>query len=144
MKNLFLDDVRQVKDAFIIGNFDFKSLEEASSINNWCWDIVRNYDQFVKYVEENGIPHTVSFDHDLSQEAVEHYMKEARLTGVFEYGNLKDKTGLHCALYLLDKCIKEKKPFPKYYIHSANEIGRNNIKKEIEEFTNRYPFLKND
>jgi hypothetical protein len=48
MKKLYLDDIRTPKTK--------------------GWDIVRSYDEFVKWIEENGLPDKLSFDHDLGEE----------------------------------------------------------------------------
>ena len=47
LKKLYLDDVR---------------IPQTEG-----WEIVRNYDDFVKWIEENGLPDIVSFDHDLAE-----------------------------------------------------------------------------
>lgn len=49
---LFLDDVRTVKMVY-------KSLEESDFV------IVRNYNEFVSTIKENGLPEFISFDNDL-------------------------------------------------------------------------------
>jgi hypothetical protein len=147
---LFLDDQRNPKDAWIYPRrgdnnilIDNNSLEQTSGIPNGIWEIVRNYDEFVAKIEESGVPRIVSFDHDLDESAVRHYMNEARITGFIDYFKIKEKTGLHCASYLIDRCLKTNTQFPHYFIHSANTIGTENIKNEIEEFLQRYPQLRN-
>lgn len=63
--NLFLDDVRIPKEAF-----GYMHLPIYISVD---WIVVRNYNDFVKQIKENGIPHTISFDHDLAEI---HYKKQ--------------------------------------------------------------------
>ena len=60
---LFLDDVREVREAYL---WDIrKPLIEVSGIPEFKWEIVRSYEEFVKYIEQFGIPDVVSFDNDL-------------------------------------------------------------------------------
>jgi len=71
------------------------------------WDIVRNYDDFVAWIELNGIPNEVSFDHDL--------------------GENTEKTGYDAAKWLGQYCIDNGLPLPKHNVHSANPVGKANI-----------------
>lgn len=52
MKKLFLDDIRSIEMVYD------KSMEPE-------FDIVRTYDDFVKYINKNGLPDFISFDNDL-------------------------------------------------------------------------------
>jgi hypothetical protein len=103
------------------------TLIDASGIDNWV--TVRDYDEFTLMIRNAGIPSTVSFDHDLHFEHMRHYFDVVSKCGIVEYGNLKHKTGLHCAQYLIGACAESKVPLPRCYVHSANEVGRDNIKK---------------
>lgn len=58
--NLFLDDMRFPEDAFY---YTYNPI-----YNTYEWEIVRTYDEFVKIIEEKGIPKKLSFDHDLGGE----------------------------------------------------------------------------
>ena len=60
LKCLLLDDdVKRTPSAIYGYTQNSVYLEEQ-------WDIVRNYNEFVKYVEDNGVPHIFSTDHDLA------------------------------------------------------------------------------
>jgi hypothetical protein len=123
--NLFLDDIRKPKDAWL---YDQNiTLIDASGIDNWV--TVRDYAEFTTMVRTAGIPAVVSFDHDLHFEHMRHYFDVVQTAGLVEYGNLKHKTGLACAQYLIDACRESNVPLPQCYVHSANEVGRDNIKK---------------
>jgi hypothetical protein len=52
MAKLFLDDFRFPKDVY-------PEAEENK------FDIVRSYDDFVEYIEQNGLPEFISIDNDL-------------------------------------------------------------------------------
>lgn len=128
--NLFLDDNRKPADAWL---YDQNvKLCEVSNIHNWV--IVRDYDEFTFMIRNMGIPTVVSFDHDLHFEHMRHYFDVVSKCGIVDYGNFKHKTGLHCAQYLIDACAENKVPLPRCYVHSANEVGRENIKKLLGIF----------
>lgn len=101
--NLFLDDERNVEDVTWI-----KLLPEP-------YKIVRTYDDFVKCIEQNGLPKNISFDHDLGT----------------------DKTGYDCAKWLVSYCMFNQLDVPNYTIHSKNPIGADNIKGYIENYKTR-------
>jgi len=116
MYNLFLDDMRVPQDVFnYTGNPIFLKEE---------WVIVRSYNEFVKYIEENGLPKMVTFDHDLADV---HYDVQDHLDQDY-YDLCNEKTGYHCALWMINYCLdNELKPPKTIYIHSMNGPGARNI-----------------
>lgn len=90
-------------------------------------DVVRNYDEFVRYLEENGIPELVSFDHDLSDE---HYMPESEWGKPLDYSSYKEKTGLDCARYLIENNL----PIKRWGVHSMNAVGKRNIENLLRSY----------
>ena len=90
------------------------------------WIIARNYDQFVKYIMQHGLPSFVSFDHDLG---LEHY-----IVGAPKYNEYKEKTGHDCAKWLVEYCMNNNLEFPEYQVHSMNPIGSTNIRSYIESY----------
>jgi hypothetical protein len=124
MYNLFLDDTRMPKDAYIHNNNSLVSLNAKSDISDDDWVIVRNYTEFAQTLELLGMPEAVSFDHDLCYEHIKHYFNTTVSTGVIEYGNLKEKTGMHCAQEFVRKWqeLKQNKQL-RVFIHSANQYG---------------------
>jgi hypothetical protein len=126
--NLFLDDFRFPIDAFYYTrNPMYNKLE---------WIIVRDYDSFVNYIIKNGLPNIVSFDHDLADI---HY--SVPVNGIINYSDYKEKTGYHCAEWLVYYCIDNKLKFPEYHIHSMNSIGKKNIISCIETAKRIHNFL---
>ena len=108
MKVIWLDDEREPY------NFLYEDLEYKEKDITIC----KNYSQFVKTIEQEGLPEFICFDHDLGEE----------------------KTGYDCAKFLVDYCLKNKLKLPDWYIQSANIVGKMNIagllknyKKEIEK-----------
>ncbi len=82
---------------------------------------VKNYTEFVRYINDIGIPDAISFDHDLG-----------------EFINGEEKTGYNCVQYLVDYCIDNNIEFPEYNIHSANPVGKDNMKFLIENYKKYY------
>lgn len=130
---LFLDDIRMPTDAYIYK--DKVRLCDASSVDDNDWTIVRTYDEFVKQIENTRIPDIISFDHDLAEEHMMHYFNCTQDTGIVEYGNLKIKTGKHCAEYLVQKWKEgDRMKTPRCYVHSANRWGTRNIEAILNTF----------
>lgn len=119
MYNLFLDDIRVPEDVFnYTGNPVFLKEE---------WVIVRSYYEFVKYIEENGLPKIVTFDHDLADV---HYDVQDHVDE--DYYDLMaaqdEKTGFHCAKWMINYCMDNELKLPeRILIHSMNGVGAKNI-----------------
>ena len=113
---LFLDDVRSPEDCFGY----VKAYGIRPDVYTGDWKIVRDYKAFVSFIENNGIPEEVSFDHDL---AYIHYDPETWKEG-FEY---MEETGYDCAKWLVQHCQEKGVDLPKCYCHSMNPIGRERI-----------------
>jgi hypothetical protein len=119
-RNCFVDDIRKPEQAFLYDGSN-ESLCEKTGIDSIKWDIVRSYSDFKKYIDKNGIPDIVSFDHDLKPA---HYDMKIE--------NMKD-TGYECAEYLIKICKEKSKPIPTYFVHSASPLGRARIIKVLED-----------
>jgi len=125
--NLFLDDVRMPKDAF-----DYMGLPIYNTVE---WSIVRNYYAFVQIIQGKGIPDIISFDHDLADE---HYDPQIVEGEPYEkiYDMFDEKTGYHCAKWLLDYCIDNNEKLPaEIFIHSMNPAGSMNIKSLFDTYS---------
>lgn len=88
---LYLDDLRPTPEGF---------------------DRVYSYEEFVDYLEREGLPDFISFDHDLGE----------------------DLSGYDCAKYLVEYCLTHKLPLPNYQVHSQNPVGKENIERLLENF----------
>lgn len=125
MYKLFLDDIRDVSDIF----------PQAA---RWEWVIARNYDEFVEIIQKKGLPFYVSFDHDL---ALEHYPVAPMDGGIYvprpiSYDEFKEKTGYHAAVWLVEYCMDNKLPLPKWNVHSYNPVGAANIESYLTSYEN--------
>lgn len=125
---LFLDDIRHNYDALEMLNYE---------IYKDKWHIVRNYDEFIKYITKNGLPDIISFDHDLADA---HYTPKEYWTDYHKSKEYQDslvyeeKTGLDCAKWLINYCLDKNLKLPKYLVHSANPVGRDNIFYQLRNF----------
>ena len=136
MKNLlFLDDYRDPfsKDGWL----NFSPIPPPYHAT---W--VKSYDEFVDWITKNGLPDGICFDHDLADE---HYHKDMYLgheTYNKHYGTFKEKTGYEAAKWLVDYCIDNDKELPKFNVHSANPVGKANIRSLLTNFMVKYPKIK--
>lgn len=130
--NLFLDDERNPRDVTWV------------AIPRVQYEVVRNFDQFVRIVTSFGLPEFVTFDHDLADEHYRHMLTDNSLNRhtafvddefgglnvTFDYG--AEKTGFDCAKWLVDFCIDRGLKFPNYEVHSMNPVGAERIRQYIE------------
>lgn len=119
--SLYLDDIRT-------------PTETLSGYSEW--NIVRNYDEFVEWITENGIPDLVSFDHDLAEEHMDDYLKQIMVEGFQHpsYHDYKEKTGLDCAKFLVEYSEKNNIPLKQCVVHSHNPVGARNIQSYINGY----------
>lgn len=114
--NIFLDDERFPDVAYRL-----TGIPELLELD---WEIARTFDEFVNLVEANkGNIDAVSFDHDLAILSYDPITQKQS----FRY---LDKTGLDCAMYLVERDIKIKR----YFIHSQNKDERHKIKDALDEW----------
>ena len=129
MYYLFLDDIRYPKDVKWV---------ELPLVE---WVIVRNYNEFIKTIKKDGLPEFISFDHDLGIESMSAYNEFCHNydNGILDntypnYITMNEKTGFHCAKWLVEYCMDNKLKLPEYTIHSINIVGKSNIIGLLENF----------
>ena len=128
---LFLDDMRTPLEAY-----HYTGLKILAGDG---WKIVRNYDQFISYIENNwefhkAFPEIISFDHDLADE---HYYPFSRWENYSEWEriqNFKEKNGFKCAEWLVNFCMDNNIKLCSYFVHSMNPVGRENITSLLDNF----------
>ena len=108
------------------------------------WIVVRDYEEFVKKVNEIGMTNieTISLDHDLGDTAMKEYFDNVSPNYTLDYNNIHEKTGYDAIKFLVSLFYntneerfnmsrndrkKNQFVFPKVYVHSANPIGSANI-----------------
>lgn len=124
--NLFLDNEREPWE---VGNYIYPvELRPMYRLEKWV--IVRNYIQFVQQIENYGMPKRISFDHDLGDLVLHKTIdKNGKINyNAKEFNPPLQKTGWHCAKWLLDYITKDE-VMPELFVHSENLQGKENIKK---------------
>lgn len=104
MKKLFLDDIRTVEMVY-----------PKSEINKFV--IVRTYEAFVDYIQQNGLPSFISFDNDL---------------GLDENGEVA-KDGYAAAKWLVYESGLDLIDL-QYKVHSANPVAAEQIRGLLENY----------
>jgi len=132
--NLFLDDIRVP----YLTDIELKQISNRSKYMSSAyyytkyepfktekWEIVRTYDEFVDFIKKYGCPSIVAFDHDLADEHYNYLLNK---------NTYKEKTGYDAAKWLCEYCQDNNIKFPKYFVHSMNIIGSENIINYIENY----------
>lgn len=126
---LFLDDFRNPMDCI---NYMRLRVDDSVMYSREKWIVVRNYEEFVNYITNNGLPYLISFDHDLADEHYDPSMYSGNYDNVAK--NFKEKTGMDCAKWLVDYCLDNEKQLPKFVVHSMNPAGTKNISSLLNDF----------
>jgi len=134
--NLFLDDLRVPyidpihKLELTEEQLNFASAYQYSNFapfKDERWAIVRDYNQFVEYINKYGLPKLIAFDHDLADV---HYTEQDFIA----YSEYHEKTGFDADKWLCNYCQDNGEKFPDYIVHSWNPVGKENIEKYIENY----------
>lgn len=126
---LFLDDFRNPMDCI---NYMRLRVDDSAMYSREKWIVVRNYEEFVNYITNKGLPYLISFDHDLADEHYDPSMYSGNYDDVAK--NFKEKTGMDCAKWLVDYCLDNEKQLPKFVVHSMNPAGTKNISSLLNDF----------
>lgn len=126
---LFLDDIREPNQVF-------------KTTANHEWTTVRSYEGFVQTIKEKGLPFMVSFDHDLAD--VHYPFNNPHVGADIPYDSYKEKTGYHAAQWLVTHCLDNNLELPKWNVHSANPVGRQNIIGFLQSYEKFYNSQKSE
>lgn len=77
--------------------------------------LIRDYDAFIYFIQNFGLPDFISFDHDLG----------------------KEKSSYDCAKFLVIYCLENDKPLPKYKVHSQQSNSKEHIGRLLSNFEKR-------
>lgn len=121
--------------------------EYADKMNDVIW--VKDYNQFVEWINVNGLPHIIGFDHDLhdSHYAPEEiYQHDSNSKNGKHYDTwfksqgdkIVEKTGLDAAKWLTEYCMDNNVALPKWFCQSANPAGVKNIDGLLISFYKNY------
>lgn len=122
---VFLDDIRDPEMVTWV------------SIPQVKYDIVRNYNEFVKLIKGKGYPPSfICYDHDLCDQ---HYQPIRVLNQrKIDYTKYKEKTGYECAKWLVDYCTARGIKHPDFAVHSMNPVGAANILNYIKNYNDTF------
>lgn len=122
-KLLWLDDYRDPMDT----KTDWMTFSCLGRDCEVHW--VKDYHEFVEWINANGLPDGINFDHDLenSHYTPEEYWDDYDRSKQFQEEQNHERTGFHCAKWLVDYCMDNNEKLPKWSSHSANPVGRDNI-----------------
>lgn len=116
---LWIDDVRNPFVGDWLLRYEPEYYYEADEgTHQVIW--VKNYNEFVAWIKDNGLPTHIGFDHDL-----------ADIAWGSEHGE-EEKTGMDCAKWLANYCMDNNLEIPAYFVQSANPVGKENIIKYLE------------
>ena len=123
MRRLFLDDERMPADVTWI------------DIGPGPWEIVRSYAEAVAWVEQNGFPDVISFDHDLGYEAFD--TNEAGIIVVTD--SRETPSGHDFAKWLIHRdmdCegVDGLRDDFRFTVHSMNPVGARNIRELLVSY----------
>lgn len=120
--NLYLDDVRTPKKG--------------------VWKIVRSFEEFVAIIVTEGLPNEISFDHDLGEEHINYFFDNGGKENPPnpQKANFREKTGYDAAKWLVEFCYENGLPLPKYNVHSANPVGKQNILHLLDNYKKKEDF----
>jgi hypothetical protein len=123
MKKIYLDDVR-------------------TPIEN-DWVVVRSYDEFVNTISEIGLDNIdlISLDHDLGDTAMHEWYTNVVNNYTINYDNIKEKTGMDCAKWLVEQWLDGKKVCA-VKVHSANAVGSANIMGYINNYKHLHKYAQ--
>ncbi|WQJ53760.1 MAG: hypothetical protein [Wendovervirus sonii] len=114
---LWIDDIRDPETGTWLQDYSPIGVKDVKV----TW--VKNYNEFRQYINTEGIPDAICFDHDLAD---------------IENGSSKEKTGYDCAKYLVDVCLEMCMDIPLYNIQSSNPAGKKNIRSLLNNYHNFY------
>ena len=118
---LWLDDIRDPNTNNWLDRFS-----PVKPIYDYYVVWVKSYKEFKDWIDSNGLPAAVCFDHDLG-----------------DVGD-NEKTGYDCAKYLVQFCIDNDLDIPKFGIQSSNGPGADNIRAYLSNYHKFYEKLHSE
>lgn len=132
-KLLWLDDMR---DPFT-GDWLLQYAPQfAESPDDVIW--VKNYDDFADWIEENGLPYMIAFDHDLGEDVAKAKVAMGVSKRQARIQKRETKSGFDCAKWLIEYCLDEDKELPHWSVQSANPVGKDNINGLLNNYRKHY------
>jgi len=126
---LWLDDLR---NPFEYNWVNIYIPKKYFPIDDIIW--VKSYEDFINYININGLPYIISFDHDLGENEAKEKVFEGMSKKQARQEKKLAKTGYDCAHWLVEYCLDKNISLPYWIIHSANPVGKENIDKLLKNY----------
>lgn len=89
----------------------------------------------MEYITNNGLPDLISFDHDLADGHYHNSLQEGKINyAITDFDDEYNRTGYHCAQFLVEYCAITRQKLPNFIVHSMNPVGSENIQKLLENY----------
>lgn len=121
-KLLWLDDIR---NPFIADWLMQYAPQFAYGEGETIW--VKSYCEFVDWIDTNGLPSMIAFDHDLGEDIAKAKVESGMSKRQARIEKRETINGHECAKWLVEYCINNKVELPRWTVQSANPVGRDNI-----------------
>lgn len=132
-KLLWLDDIRNP----FIGDWLMQYAPQfAYDKGEIIW--VKNYSEFIEWINTNGLPDMIAFDHDLGEDVAKEKVANGMNKRQARIQKRKTMSGFECAKWLIEYCINNKVELPQWIVQSANPVGRNNINDLLNNYCKHY------
>jgi len=116
-------------------------------IDNWLRDYaprfideeviwVRSYLEFTDWINTNGLPDMICFDHDLGEDVARDKVSNGLSKRQARIQKRETISGFECAKWLVDYCIDNNDELPQWSVQSANPVGRDNINGLLNNYRN--------
>ena len=121
-KLLWLDDIR---NPFIADWLMQYAPQFAYGEGEIIW--VKSYSKFVEWINTNGLPDMIAFDHDLGEDVAKDKVASGMSKRQARIQKRETMSGFECAKWLVEYCINNEVELPQWTVQSANPVGRDNI-----------------
>lgn len=130
-KLLWLDDMRDpLKTDWLL-----QYAPEFDDVrDNVVW--VKNYDEFVDWIDKNGLPYKIAFDHDLGDDVARLRVSNGMSKRQARIKKRDTLSGMDCAKFTMNYCLDNDLPVPEVVSQSANPVGRENILELLSNLVN--------
>ena len=98
---LWLDDLRDPSKMDWLIRYAHEYYYKKENKVYW----VKSYEEFIEWINKNGLPTKIAFDHDLGL----------------------GYSGYDAAKWIIDYCMDRNEPIPEWVVQSSNPVGRRNI-----------------
>lgn len=126
---IFIDDDRQpVECVKLMKN----RISDTSIYAQKDWIVIRTFGEFKRWVEENGLPTLISFDHDIAPKNEDR--EHIDINDWFDLEENREWNGVDCLKIVINYCLDHNCSLPGILIHSQNPVGHDNIEADVKRF----------